>query len=99
MSNHHTTCTYIGAHGHTGGGCTAPVMPGTSYCAEHYALVYKVGSGRVRKKDTRQADRVRLVEQLFQEAIDQLILEGFDVYGDSELAPSIEADAEEFEDR
>ena len=99
MNNNNTTCTYIGAHGHTGGGCTAQAMPGTSYCAEHYALVYKVGSGRVRKKDTRQADRVRMVEQLFQEAIDQLILEGFDVYGDSELSPSIEADAEEFEDR
>ena len=99
MSNHHTTCTYIGSHGHAGAGCTAPVMPGTSYCAEHYALVYKVGSGRVRKKDTRTAARVRLVEQLFQEAIDQLILEGFDVYGDSELAPTIQADSEEFLDR
>lgn len=92
------TCTYIGAHGHTGS-CTAAAMPGTNYCAEHYAMVYKVGSGRVRKKDTRQAQRVRLVEQLFQEAIDQLLLEGFDVYGDSELNPTIEADQEEFQDR
>ena len=89
------TCTYIG----TGAGCSAPAMNGSSYCAEHYAMVYKVGSGRVRKKDTRQAQRVRLVEQLFQEAIDQLILEGFDVYGDRELNPTIEADAEEFQDR
>ena len=89
------TCTYIGS-GHTGS-CTAAAMPGTSYCAEHYAMVYKVGSGRVRKKDTRQADRVRLVEQLFQEAIDQLILEGFDVYGDMELVP--EGAVEEFDDR
>jgi len=99
MSNQPTTCTYIGAHGLTSAGCTAPVVPGTSYCAEHYALVYKVGSGRKRKKDTRQADRVRMVEQLFQEAIEILILEGFDVYGDSELLPTIEALAEEFEDR
>jgi len=91
-----TTCTYIGS-GHTGS-CTAAVLEGTSYCAEHYALVYKVGSGRVRKKDTRQADRVRLVEQLFQEAIDQLILEGFDVYGEGELAP-VEDKAAEFDDR
>ena len=89
------TCTYIG----TGAGCSAPAMNGSSYCAEHYAMVYKVGSGRVRKKDTRQAQRVRLVESLFQEAIDQLILEGFDVYGDSELNPTIEADQEEFQDR
>ena len=99
MSNTHTACTYIGAHGHTGGGCTAHAMPGTSYCAEHYGLVYKVGSGRVRKKDTRQADRVRMVESLFQEAIELLILEGFDVYGDSELNPTITADEAEFEDR
>lgn len=95
MSNLHHTCTYIG----TGAGCSAPAMNGSSYCAEHYAMVYKVGSGRVRKKDTRQAQRVRLVEQLFQEAIDQLLLEGFDVYGDSELNPTIEADQEEFQDR
>ena len=88
------TCTYIG----TGKGCTAAAMPGSSYCAEHYAMVYKVGSGRVRKKDNRQANRVRLVEQLFQEAIDQLIMEGFDVYGDSELVPET-INAEEFDDR
>ena len=87
------TCTYIG----TGAGCSAPAMNGSSYCAEHYAMVYKVGSGRVRKKDNRQANRVRLVESLFQEAIDQLIAEGFDVYGDTELAP--ETKLQEFDDR
>ena len=97
-NNNTTACAYIGAHGHASS-CTAQAMPGTSYCAEHYALVYRVGSGRQRKKDTRQADRVRLVEQLFQEAIEILILEGFDVYGDSELAPVVQADAEEFVDR
>jgi hypothetical protein len=87
------TCTYIG----TGAGCTAQALEGSSYCAEHYALVYKVGSGRQRKKDTRQAQRVRLVEQLFQEAVDQLVAEGFDVYGDHELAPV--AEIAEFDDR
>ena len=95
MSNTHMTCAYIG----TGTGCTAATVHGSSYCAEHYAMVYKVGSGRVRKKDTRQADRVRMVESLFQEAIELLILEGFDVYGDSELNPTITADEAEFEDR
>ena len=93
MSNTHTTCAYIG----TGTGCTAATVHGSSYCAEHYAMVYKVGSGRVRKKDTRQADRVRMVEQLFQEAIDQLLAEGFDVYGDLELVP--QGAVEEFDDR
>lgn len=98
MNNNTTasTCTYIGT-GHTGS-CTAQAVNGTSYCAEHYALVYKVGSGRQRKKDTRQAARVRLVEQLFQEAIDQLITEGFDVYGEGELAP-VEDKVAEFDDR
>ena len=76
-----TTCTYIG----TGTGCTAPALNGKSYCAEHYALVYKVGSGKQRKKDTRVAANVRLVQQLFYEAMEQLEAEGFDVYGESEL--------------
>ena len=89
----HMTCQYIG----TGTACTAPTLEGKAYCAEHYAVVYKVGSGRVRKKDTRQAAKVRLVIQMFQEACDQLEAEGFDVYGDSEreLAPV----AQEFDDR
>ena len=95
MNNNNTahTCTYIG----TGQGCMAAALEGVSYCAEHYAMVYKVGSGRVRKKDNRQANRVRLVEQLFQEAIDQLIAEGFDVYGDTEIAPV--TTLQEFDDR
>ena len=79
-----TTCTYIG----TGQPCTAHTLAGKSYCANHYAVVYRVGSGRQRKKDTAQAARVRQVEQLFQEAVDLLILEGFDVY--SETAVSID---------
>lgn len=62
-------------------------------------MVYRAGSGRTRRRDTRQADRIREVEQLFQEAIELLILEGFDVYGDSELAPPITALEEEFLDR
>ena len=76
-----TTCTYIG----TGPRCTHPALEGRSYCADHYAVVYKVGSGRQRKKDTLKAQRVRYVQQLFYEACDQLEAEGFDVYGDSEL--------------
>ena len=76
-----TTCTYIG----TGPRCTHTALEGRSYCADHYAVVYKVGSGRQRKKDMLQAQRVRLVQPLFYEACDQLEAEGFDVYGDSEL--------------
>jgi hypothetical protein len=77
-----TTCTYIG----TGSRCTHTALEGKSYCADHYAVVYKVGSGKQRKKDTAQAQRVRYVQQLFYEACEQLEAEGFDVYGDSELA-------------
>ena len=76
-----TTCTYIG----TGPRCTVAALAGKSYCAEHYALVYKVGSGKQRKKDTAQAQRVRYIQQLFYEAMEQLEAEGFDVYGESEL--------------
>lgn len=76
----HETCTYIG----TGPACTQHTLEGRSYCAEHYAMVYRVGSGRVRRKDTAQAQRVRYVQQLMQEAMDELEREGFDVYGDQD---------------
>lgn len=88
-----TTCTYIG----TGPRCTAHALEGRSYCEQHYAVVYRVGSGKRRRKDTLQAQRTRLVQQLFYEACDQLEAEGFDVYGDSELVR--EPDLEEFDDR
>ena len=87
-----TTCTYIG----TGTRCTHTALEGKSYCADHYAVVYKVGSGKQRKKDTAQAQRVRLVQQLFYEAIEQLEAEGFDVYGESELIQPQEV--EEFDE-
>ena len=81
MTTTHTACTYIG----TGTHCTAQALEGKSYCAEHYAVVYKVGSGRQRRKDTAQAQRVRLVQQLMLEAIDELEAEGFDCYGERDL--------------
>jgi len=92
MTTTHTACTYIG----TGTPCTHTALEGRSYCADHYAVVYRVGSGRRRKKDTLQAQRTRLVQQLFYEACDQLEAEGFDVYGDSELIQS--QHVEDFED-
>ena len=85
-----TTCTYIG----TGQPCTHSALAGKHYCEQHYALVYRVGSGRVRKRDTRQAARVRLVEQLMSEAVEELTAEGFDVYGDTALAIEILDDVE-----
>ena len=89
-----TTCTYIG----DSTGCTHAALPGRHYCEQHYAVVYKVGSGRQRRKDTRQAARVRLVEQLLSEAVEELVAEGYDVYGDTELAIEI-LDEVESDDR
>jgi len=83
-----TTCTYIG----TGPRCTCTALEGKSYCADHYAVVYKVGSGKQRKKDTLKAARVRLVIQLFYEACDQLEAEGFDLYGE-EILPDADFDS------
>jgi hypothetical protein len=49
-------------------------------------MVYKAGTARARrKKEERTVNKVRLVESLFNEAIEQLEAEGFDCYGDSEL--------------
>jgi predicted aldo/keto reductase-like oxidoreductase len=49
-------------------------------------MVYKAGTARAtRKKELRTVDKVRLIESLFNEAIEQLEAEGFDCYGDSEL--------------
>jgi len=85
-SNTNKPCTYTTVCSWIGNGemCTEHSAAESSYCLQHYAQVYKVGSGKQRKKDTRTAEKVRLVQQLMQEAIDQLEMEGFDVYGDSE---------------
>lgn len=70
--------------------CTEHSAAESSYCLQHYGLVYRVGSGKVRKRDTRQAQRVRLTQSLLQEAVDELEAEGFDVYGDSEREKALE---------
>jgi hypothetical protein len=82
-----TTCTYIG----DGTGCTHTAVKDKSYCAEHYWTVYQKGTARARRhKELRTVDKVRLVESLFNEAIEQLEAEGFDVYGDSERDRGVE---------
>ena len=78
-------CQYIGGTGFQPT-CTHNSLEGRSYCAEHLAMVYKAGTARAtRKKELRTVDKVRLVESLFNDAIEQLEAEGFDCYGDSEL--------------
>jgi hypothetical protein len=86
-----TTCTYIGG----GEGCTQAALEGRHYCEVHYALVYRVGSGVQRRKDTAQAARVRLVEQLLSEAVEELTAEGFDLYGDTAMVLDIREQVEE----
>ena len=67
--------------------CSNAVEPDRAYCSEHLALVYQKGSGlRRRHREVRTVDRVRLVEELMNEAIAELEAEGFDVYGNTELA-------------
>ena len=66
--------------------CSAQPVAGRSYCPEHLALVYQPGSSlRRRHREVRTVDRVRLVEELMNEAIAELEAEGFDVYGNTEL--------------
>jgi hypothetical protein len=74
-------CQYIGANGFTMS-CNKPAVPGKSYCEDHVHIVYQKGSAtRKRHKDIAQAEKVRLVESLMNEAIAQLEEEGFDCYG------------------
>ena len=85
-------CQWIG----NGEGCTHEAIEGRSYCLEHLAMVYKVGTARARRrKEERIVDKVRLLESLMNEAIAELEAEGFDCYGDSELkAKSFELEEE-----
>jgi hypothetical protein len=49
-------------------------------------MVYKLGTARAKRhKEIRTVDKVRLVEQLINEAIAELEAEGFDCYGEREL--------------
>ena len=78
MTNTQNPCQYIGAHGHTPT-CTHSALQGRSYCAEHFALVYKEGTARARrKKDIRVAAAVWDLESEFNAAVEELVLEGYD---------------------
>lgn len=51
----------------------------SSYCEEHYPVVYQVGSGlRKRHADIRRADRVRDIISDFDIVVAELEAEGFD---------------------
>lgn len=86
----HYGCTYLGQDydPRTHKGATPycgshDLVAGTLYCQEHYAVMYQKGSSlRRRRKDQLRADSVRQLESLFHEAVAELELEGFDVYGE-----------------
>jgi hypothetical protein len=72
-----TACTYLGDSTTP---CGHPTLPGKSYCAEHYALVYQAGTARAkRKKDIRVANTVWDIESEFNAAVQELIDEGYDL--------------------
>lgn len=60
-------------------GCNQPALEGKSYCEEHQWVVYQKGSAlSKRKKDIRIANNVRQIESLINEAVEELIEEGYD---------------------
>lgn len=68
------TCTWIGNGEH----CTHTAVAGSSYCAEHYSRVYQTGTAVRRKKDARRAAAVWSIESALNEAVQELIDEGYD---------------------
>ncbi len=67
-------CTW---QGQDGLGCTHTALAGKSYCAEHYPLVYKVGSAVKRKKDTSRYDRIQMLIDDFNAVLEELEAEGW----------------------
>jgi len=78
------TCTYLGVYYDAR---TSRISPApfcgcasngySSYCEQHYPVVYNVGSGlRKRHKDIRRAEAVHTLESLFHECVAELEAEG-----------------------
>ena len=80
------TCTYLGPdfdprtwdyNAQPTPYCGCATNGHSSYCAEHYPIVYNVGSGlRKRHKDIRRAEAVHTLESLFHECVAELESEG-----------------------
>jgi hypothetical protein len=76
-------CTYLGASTTP---CGCATVEGRSYCAEHLFKVYKQGTTRAkRKKELQTVDKVRIVQELLNDAIAELEAEGYDCYAEREL--------------
>jgi hypothetical protein len=60
--------------------CGCATVEGRSYCEEHLWVVYQKGSNlRTRHKDRRIADTVWNIQDAFNEAIEQLESEGYNL--------------------
>jgi hypothetical protein len=69
-------CQWIG----DGECCGNTALTGRSYCNDHIWRVYAKGSNHgKRKKDIRVANSVHTWESLFNEALEELESEGFDL--------------------
>jgi hypothetical protein len=72
-----TECQYLG-NGNVPCGCTA-LHNESSYCKEHYGMIYQEGTARARrKKDERIAAAVWDLQAEFIRAAEELISEGYD---------------------
>jgi len=70
------SCTYLG-NDTTACGC--PSLVGRSYCSEHYPLIYQHGTARARRiKDKKTAQAVWDLESEFNQAVEELVAEGYD---------------------
>lgn len=69
-----TECQWIG----NGEGCSKSAINGRSYCEDHIWAVYQKGTalGR-RRKDQQRVDNIRTLNQLFDEAVQELEAEGY----------------------
>lgn len=69
-------CLWIGE----GECCNKPQLMNRSYCEDHIWQVYAKGSNHARrKKDIRVANSVHTWESLFNEAVEELEGEGFEI--------------------
>ena len=70
------SCKWIGE----GEGCSKEALPGRSYCEEHLFKVYQKGTANgKRKKDIKKANAIWDIENAMNEAVEELISEGFEI--------------------
>ena len=74
-TNNNKKCEWIGE----GEGCSEVPAPGKSYCENHLWQVYQQGTAVHRRKDKRRADKVHELESLLNDAVEELIDEGYDL--------------------